>query len=164
MLVLFRITQVTKSASWPQSTDTPSLYQLWSTAPKEAKLLLIFLKSHIQQHSIPKSIKTDRYSGFKYKLVQAFCNKKNLTLFCQLWYHRGCGLVERSVQTIKRRLGAAKLSLDFPTFKILFQQITEVIRVTKNSIAGFSPFELQFGRSPNTELSIAVRNFPQNTY
>ena len=28
-----------------------------------------FLKSYIQQHSIPKSIKTDQYSGFKNKLV-----------------------------------------------------------------------------------------------
>ena len=33
------------------------------------KKIIKFLKSYIQQHSIPKSIKTDQYSGFKNKLV-----------------------------------------------------------------------------------------------
>ena len=45
--------------------------------------IIKFLKSYIQQHSIPKSIKTDQYSGFKNKLVQAFCKDKNIAQhFC----------------------------------------------------------------------------------
>ena len=54
--------------------------------------IIKFLKSYIQQHSIPKSIKTDQYSGFKNKLVQNFCQEKNIAqYFCPVGDHRGCG-------------------------------------------------------------------------
>ena len=116
-----------------------------------------FLKSYIQQHSNPISIKTDQYSGFKNKLVQAFCNDKNIAqYFCPVGDHRGCGLVERSIQTIKRRLGALRLSSDFSNVQDTLRNIIEDIRITKNSVTGVSPFELNFGRPPNTELSIAA--------
>ena len=56
--------------------------------------IIKFFKSYIQQHSIPKSIKTDLYSGFKNKLVQNFCQDKNIAqYFCPVGDHRGCGLV-----------------------------------------------------------------------
>ena len=119
--------------------------------------IIKFLKSYIQQHSIPKSIKTDQYSGFKNKLVQHFCLEKNIAqYFCPVGDHRGCGLVERSIQTIKRRLGASRLSSDFSNVQDTLRNIIEDIRVTKNSVTGVSPFELHFGRPPNTELSIAA--------
>ena len=45
--------------------------------------IINFLKMYIQQHIIPKSIKTDQYSGYKNKLVQAFCKDKNIAqYFC----------------------------------------------------------------------------------
>ena len=116
-----------------------------------------FLKTYIQQHSIPKSIKTDQYSGFKNKLVQAFCKDKNIAQnFCPVVDHCGCGLVERSVQTIKRRLGASRLSSDFSNVQDTLRNIIEDIRINKKSVTGVSPFELHFGRSLNTELSIAA--------
>ena len=119
--------------------------------------IIKFLKSYIQQHSIPRSIKTDQYSGFKNKLVQSFCLEKNIVqYFCPVGDHRGCGLVERSIQTIKRRLGASRLSSDFSNVQDTLRNIIEDIRVTKNSVTGVSPFELHFGRPPNTELSIAA--------
>ena len=119
--------------------------------------IIKFLKSYIQQHSIPKSIKTDQYSGFKNKLVQNFCLEKNIAqYFCPVGDHRGCGLVERSKQTIKRRLGASRSSSDFSNVQDTLRHIIEDIRVTKNSVTGVSPFELHFGRPPNTELSIAA--------
>ena len=119
--------------------------------------IIKFLKSYIQQHSIPKSIKTDQYSGFKNKLVQNFCQEKNIAqYFCPVGDHRGCGLVERSIQTIKRRLGASRLSSDFSNIQDTLRIIIEDIRITKNSVTGVSPFELHFGRPPNTELSIAA--------
>ena len=119
--------------------------------------IIKFLKSYIQQHKIPKSIKTDQYSGFKNKLVQNFCQEKNIAqYFCPVGDHRGCGLVERSIQTIKRRLGASRLSSDFSNIQDTLRNIIEDIRITKNSVTGVSPFELHFGRPPNTELSIAA--------
>ena len=119
--------------------------------------IIKFLKTYIQQHSFPKSIKTDQYSGFKNKLVQAFCKDKNIAqYFCPVGGHRGCGLVERSIQTIKQRLGASRLSSDFSNDQDTLRNIIEDIRITKNSVTGVSPFELHFGRPPNTELSIAA--------
>ena len=70
--------------------------------------------------------------------------------------HRGCGLVERSIQTINRRLGASRLSSDFSNVQGTLRNIIEDIRITKNSVTGVSPFELHFGRPPNTELSLAA--------
>ena len=119
--------------------------------------IIKFLKTYIQQHSIPKSIKTDQYSGFKNKLVQAFCKDKNIAqYFCPVGDHCGCGLVERSIQTIKRRLGASRLSSDFPNVQDTLRNIIEDIRITKNSVTKVSPFELHFGRPPNTELSLVA--------
>ena len=119
--------------------------------------IIKFLKSYIQQHSIPKSIKTDQCSGFKNKLVQNFCQDKKIAqYFCPVGNHRGCGLVEKSIQTIKRRLGGSRLSSDFSNVQDTLKIIIEDNRITKNSVTGISPFELHFGRPPNTELSIAA--------
>ena len=89
--------------------------------------------------------------------MQNFCQEKNIAqYFCPVGDHRGCGLVERSIQTIKRRLGASRLSSDFSNIQDTLRNIIEDIRITKNSVTGVSPFELHFGRPPNTELSIAA--------
>ena len=123
--------------------------------------IIKLLKSYIQQHSIPKSIKTDQCSGFKNKLVPSFCKDKNIAqYFCSVGDHRGCGLVERSIQTIKHRLGASRLSPDFANIQDTLRSIVEDIRVTKNSVTGVLPFELHFGRSPNTQLSLAAERLP----
>ena len=127
------------------------------TRSSGGRKIIKFLKSYIQQHSIPKSIKTDQYSGFKNKLVQNFCKDKNIAqYFCPVGDHRGCGLVERSIQTIKRRLGASRLSSDFSNVQDTLRNIIEDIRITKNSVTGVSPFELHFGHPRKTELSIAA--------
>ena len=89
--------------------------------------------------------------------MQAFCKDKNIAqYFCPVRDHRGCGLVERSIQTIKRRFGASRLSSDFSNVQDTLRNIIEDIRITTNSVTGVSPFELHFGRPPNTELSIAA--------
>ena len=58
--------------------------------------------------------------------------------------------------TIKSLLGASILNPDFSNVQDTLQYITEDIRVTKNTVTGSSPFELHFGRPPNTEMSIAA--------
>ena len=140
------------------ATDRYSKYpSAMITRSTGGRRIIKFLKSYIQQHSIPKSIKIDQYSGFRNKLVQAFCKEKNIAqYFCPVGDHRGCGLVERSIQTIKRRLGASRLSSDFSNVQDTLRNIIEDIRITKNSVNGVSPFELHFGRAPNKELSIAA--------
>ena len=72
--------------------------------------------------------------------------------------HRSCGLVERSIQTIKRKLGTEKFDPNFKNLESTFQQIIDDIRKTKHSMLKTSAFELHFGRKPNTEFSIARDN------
>ena len=62
--------------------------------------ILKFLDNFVFIHSIPKAIRTDQYSGFKNK---KYCKSKGFNhIFCSFGDHRGCGLVERSIQTIKK--------------------------------------------------------------
>ena len=72
--------------------------------------------------------------------------------------HRSCGLVGRSIQTIKRKLGTEKLDPNFKNLKSTLQQIIDDIRKTKPSTLKITPFELPFGRKPNTEFSLARDN------
>ena len=66
--------------------------------------------------------------------------------------------MEWSIQIIKHHLGASPLSSDFSNVQDKLRNIIEDIRITKNSVTGVSPFELYFGRTPNTELSIAAEH------
>ena len=140
------------------ATDRYSKYpSAMNTRSTGGKKIIKFLKTYIQHHSIPSSIKTDQYSGFKNKLVRAFCNDKKISqIFCPVGDHRGCGLVERSIQAIKRRLGASRLNPDFSNVHDTIRHFFEDIRVTIKSVTGFPPFELHFGRPPNAELSLAA--------
>ena len=72
--------------------------------------------------------------------------------------HRSCGLVERSIQIIKRKLGTEKSDPNFKNLKSTLQQIIDDIRKTKHSTLKVSPFELHFGRKPSTEFSLARDN------
>ena len=68
------------------------------------------LKNYIHQHTIPKNLSTDQYSGFKIAKVAEFCKSKGINqIFCPVGDHRGCGSVERCIQTIKRKLGTIQL-------------------------------------------------------
>ena len=65
--------------------------------------------------------------------------------------------MERFIQTIKHKLGAAKLSPGFANIQDALRQFIDDIRVTKVYGYGvFFSFDLDFGRKPNTELSFAA--------
>ena len=134
----------------------PSLLITKTTGAKKVAKLLA---SYIRIHGIPQSIKTDHGSGFKNDLVQQFCSSKGIKhIVSPVGDHRGRGSVERSMQTINRKLGTAKLDPNFGNFKETTQQIVENIRKGNNSVLKKSPFELHFGRKPNTEWSQAYHN------
>ena len=71
---------------------------------------------------------------------------------------RSCGSVERSIKTIKRKLGTERLDPSFKNLKSTLQQIVDDIRKTKHATLKKSPFELQYGIKPNTEFSKARHN------
>ena len=76
------------------------------TKSTSGKCTVKFLRSYIDTHGIPESIRSDQFSGFKGKRLKKFCLELNIEQkFCPVGDHRGCGLVERTIQTIKRRRG-----------------------------------------------------------
>ena len=73
-------------------------------------------------------MRTDHGSGFRNDLIQQFCSSRGIRhIFSPVGDHRGTGLVEPSIQTIKRKLGTAKLDPNFGNFKETIQQIIEII-------------------------------------
>ena len=78
-----------------------------------------FLCSYIDIHGIPEPIRTDQFSGFKGKTMRKYCSDKKIEQkFCPVGDHRGCGLVERTIQTIKRRLGVMLLDKNVTSIKV----------------------------------------------
>ena len=85
-----------------------------------------FLRSYINIHGIPESIRTDQFSGFKGKTMRNFCAENNIEQkFCPVGDHRGCGLVERTIQTIKKRLGVMMLEENMLSIKFCLRQYFE---------------------------------------
>ena len=69
--------------------------------------------------------------------------------------HRAIGLVERLIQTIKRRLSCMKLDIrnNALTIKEAIKSIVYQFRICKQKTTNVTPFQAHFGRKPNTPLS-----------
>ena len=84
------------------------------TKTTSANKIVKFLRSYIRNHGVPESIRTDHGSGFNSGVVKEFCKSRVIKhIFTAVGDHRSCGLVERSIQTIKRKLGTDKLDPNF---------------------------------------------------
>ena len=110
------------------------------------KSLIKFLRTYIDTHVIPESIKTDQFSGFKEKAMKNFRAENNIEQkFCPVGDHRGCGLVEKTIQIIKRRLGAMLLDENVLSIKLCLSTINRDLRWNKQKTIKWSPFEAHFG-------------------
>ena len=135
----------------------PSVKVTKSTGGKST---IKFLRTYIDKHGIPESIKTDQFSGFKGKAMKKFCTENNTAQkFCPVGDHRGCGLVERTIQTIKRRLGVMLLEEKVQSIKLSLSTIIRDLRWNKQKSMKVSPFEAHFGRLPKTEFKIIRDKF-----
>ena len=135
----------------------PSVKVTKSTGGKST---IKFLRSYIDTHGIPESIKTDQFSGFKGKAMKKFCLEHNIEQkFCPVGDHRGCGLVERTIQTIKRRLGVMLLEENVKSIKLCLSTIIRDLRWIKQKTIQKSPFAAHFNRLPKTEFKIIRDKF-----
>ena len=119
-----------------------------------------FLNKYIVQHGVPRNLRIDQARCLKGNKVQQVCDKHNINIiFAPAGDHRAIGLVERLVQTVKRRLGCIKLDPKQKPFNIkqALSQITYELRICRKSTK-VSPFEAHHGRKPNTALSNATTN------
>ena len=139
----------------------PSVKITKSTGGKSSKQ---FLRSYIDIHGIPESIRTDQFSGFKGKTMQKSCSDNNIEQkFCPVGDHRGCGLVERTIQIIKRRLGVMLLDENVTSIKSCLSTILRDLRWSKQKTIKMSPFEAHFGRLPKTEFKVLSDRFLRNS-
>ena len=64
-----------------------------------------YLEKYIKFHGIPRNIRCDQAQAFKSRHFEIFCNNHNIKLIlAQAGDHRANGMIERLIQTIKRRL------------------------------------------------------------
>ena len=115
-----------------------------------------YLERYCKQHGIPQSIRCDQAKAFKAKEFEIFCKNKNIKLIlAPAGDHRGTGMVERLIQTIKRRLSVLDIDPDWSneTLSSRLANIIENSRLIPNRTTKTTPFEAHFGRKPNTELS-----------
>ena len=115
-----------------------------------------FLDEYNQLHGVPRNIKLDqaRFSiGYK---VNNFCKQNNINIVtAPANDHRAIGLVERLIQTIKRRLSCIKLDKRNNTFTIkeAIKSIVNQLRICKQKTTNVTPFQAHFRRKLNIRLS-----------
>ena len=92
--------------------------------------------------------------------MKKFCLENNIEQkFCPMGDHCGCGLVERTIQTIKRRLGVMLLEEKVRSIKLCLSTKIRDMRWIKQKTIQKSPFEAHFGRLPKTEFKIMRDKF-----
>ena len=134
------------------------------TKSTSGKCTVKFLRSYIDIHGVPESIRSDQFSGFKGKTLKKFCSELNIEQkFCPVGDHRGCGLVERTIQTIKRRLGVMMLEENNKSIKLCLSTIMRDLRWNKQKTIQVSPFQAHFDRLPKSEFKIVRDRFVNNS-
>ena len=99
------------------------------TKSTRGKSSVKFLRTYMDTHGLPESIRTDQFSGFKGKTMKKCCvDHNNVQKFCPIGDRRGCGLVERTIQTIKRRLGVMLLDENVTSIKFALSTIIRDLR------------------------------------
>ena len=89
-------------------------------------------------------------------IMKEFCNRNNIKIiFAPANDHRSIGLVERLIQTVKRRLGCIKLDPEQRLFNIKhsLRQIAQELRICRKKATNISPFEAHFGRPAKTPIT-----------
>ena len=115
-----------------------------------------YLESYCRLHGIPRSIRCDQAQAFKAKEFELFCKNRNIKLIlATAGDHRGTGIGERLIQTIKRRLAFLDVDPNWSSVTLANRvaNIIENIGLIPNSKTKITPFEAHFGQKPNTEIS-----------
>ena len=118
--------------------------------------VLKFLDDYIHIHGVPRNIRLDQARcliGYK---VKNFCKQHNFNILtAPVNNHRAIGLVDRLIQTIKRRLSCMELDNRNKTFTIkeAIKSIVYQLRICKQKTTNVTTFQAHFGRKPSTPLS-----------
>ena len=118
--------------------------------------VLKLLEDYIHIHGVPRNIRLDQARSLIGNKVKTFCKQHNINkLTAPANDHRAIGLVERLIQTIKRRLSCMNLDNRNKSFTIkeAIKSLVYQIRISKQKTTNVTAFQAHFGRKPNTPLS-----------
>ena len=131
-----------------------------------ADIAIKFVQRYISNNEVPRRLRCDQAQTFRAEKFQIFCRTNNIKLlFAPVDDHRTIGVVERMIQTIKRKLAVMKIDQSNTPYKLASDvaEIIKLLRITPHGVTKFSPFEAHMGRKPNTPLSnIATNSSPNN--
>ena len=105
---------------------------------------------------MPRNIRLDQARCLKGNKIQQLCKRYNIELiYAPANDHRPIELVERLIQTVKRRLGCIKLDPVQKPFnnKKALQNISFELRTCRKKNSKLFPFEAHYGRKANTAFT-----------
>ncbi len=118
---------------------------------EHAKRFLVELK---KLFGLPKALRTDQGTAFTSDTIRQWCEKHSVKQICSpVGDHRGTGLVERLIKTLRWRMGTCMLKDKHLTFKDTLDRVLSELRECNHATTGKTPYELLFGRKPNTTFS-----------
>ena len=115
-----------------------------------------FFDDYIHIHGVPRNIRLDQARCLIGHKVKNYRKQHNINIITAAANeHRSIGLVERLIQTIKRRLGCMKLDSKKSKFttKEAIKSVVYQLRICKQKTTNVTPFQAHFGRKANTPLS-----------
>ena len=131
-----------------------------------ADIAIKFMQRYISNNGVPRRIRCDQAQTFRARNFQLFCHTNNIKLlFAPVDDHRAIGVVERMIQTLKRRLAVMRIDKTNIAYKLASDvaEIIKTLRITPHSVTKISPFEAHMGRTPNTTLSnLGTNSSPEN--
>ena len=115
-----------------------------------------YLEKYLKFHGIPRNIRCDQAQAFKSRQFEIFCNNHFIKLILSpAGDHRANGMIERLIQTKKRRLSVLNNDPKWSnnTLADKIAEIIQEIKIMPNPTTKISPFTAHFGRKHNTPIS-----------
>ena len=131
----------------------------------DAETAISYLNQYIKFHGIPRNIRCDQAQAFKSRQFEIFCKNNNIKLIlAPVGDHRATGMIERLIQTIKRRLSAINSDTNWSqvTLADKVAEIIQEIKLIPNTTTQITPYTAHFGRKANTQLSNITTKPSQN--
>ena len=116
-----------------------------------ADFAMIRIQRYILNNVVLRRLRCDQLQTFRAKKFRLFCNTNNIKLlFATVDHNRAIGVVERIIQTLKRRLGVMIVDKKNTRYKLASDvaEMIEILRITQHEVTKISPFESHKGRKP----------------
>ena len=126
-----------------------------------ADIAIKIMQRYISMNRVPRRLRCDQAQTFRAKKFQLFCNTNNLNLlFKPEDDHRAVWVVERMIQTLKRRLAVMRIDETNTPYKLAsyVAEMFKTLRITPHSVTKISQFEAQMGRKPAKQTLINHSN------